>query len=392
MNVDPIVIVGAKRTPIGAFQGNLKQYTSTQLGAEVIRNLVDNLKIDQKLIDNVLMGCVLSAGLGQSPARQAALGGGLPLDVHTITISKVCGSGLQSVMIAADMLKADSAQCIIAGGMESMTQAPYLLDKARSGYRLGHGKIIDHMYYDGLEDAYQKGCLMGVFAEDTALKYNFSRQEQDTYAIRTIEKARQAQSDQAFTNEIIPLKIKGVDTPLIIDEPPTKGNIEKIPLLKPVFRDQGTVTAATSSAIADGAAAVMVCRESFALKQGLEPLARIISYATHSQEPAWYTTAPVMAIKKALGKAGWTAEEVGLYEINEAFAVVPMAVIKEVKLDPEKVNVHGGACALGHPIGASGARVLVTLIHAMQRHHQPKGIASLCIGGGEGVAMAIELY
>jgi len=339
------------------------------------------------------MGCVLPAGQGQAPARQAALGAGLPLSVGCTTVNKMCGSGMKAAMLAHDGLLAGSADIVVAGGMESMTNAPYLLPKARSGLRMGHGQVLDHMFYDGLEDAYDKGRLMGTFAEECAGSYKFSREAQDDFAIQSLKRARQANSDGSFAWEITPLAIKaGKDEKFIErDEQPFKANLEKIPTLKPAFRKDGTVTAANSSSISDGAAALVLMRRSTAEKRGLAPLAAIVGHSTHAQQPALFTTAPVGAIKKLFEKTNWRAGDVDLYEINEAFAVVTMAAMKEHGLPHDKVNVHGGACALGHPIGASGARILVTLIGALRKHGGKRGVASLCIGGGEATAMAIEL-
>jgi acetyl-CoA C-acetyltransferase len=392
MHNDPIVIVAAARTPMGGFQGELKSFTAPELGAAAIRAAVERAQIRPEEVQEVIMGCVLPAGQGQAPARQAALGAGLPLATGCTTVNKMCGSGMKAAMFAHDGLLSEGS-IVVAGGMESMTNAPYLLPKARSGLRMGHGQVIDHMFYDGLEDAYDKGRLMGSFAEDCASKYQFSRESQDAFAITSLKRAQQANKEGWFAWEIAPLAIKaGKDEKFIeIDEQPFKANLEKIPSLKPAFRREGTVTAANSSSISDGAAALVMMRRSTAEKRGLSPLALVVGHSTHAQEPGLFTTAPVGAIRKLFEKTGWTAGKVDLYEINEAFAVVTMAAMKEHGLPHEKVNVHGGACALGHPIGASGARILVTLIGALRKYGLKRGVASLCIGGGEATAMAIEL-
>ncbi|HZQ74328.1 MAG TPA: acetyl-CoA C-acetyltransferase [Burkholderiales bacterium] len=393
MHSDPIVIVSAARTPMGAFQGELKGFSAPQLGAAAIRAAVERAKLHAEDVEEVIMGCVLPAGQGQAPARQASLGAGLPLAAGCTTVNKMCGSGMKAAMLAHDLLRAGSAEVIVAGGMESMTNAPYLLPKARAGLRMGHGQVLDHMFLDGLEDAYDKGRLMGTFAEDCAAKYQFSREAQDDFALQSLKRAQRANTDGAFAWETTPLAIKAGKEEKFVekDEQPFKANLEKIPTLKPAFRKDGTVTAANSSSISDGAAALVLMRRSQAEKRGLAPLAAVIGHATHAQEPGWFTTAPVGAMKKLLEKTGWTAGEVDLFEVNEAFAVVTMAAMKELGLSHGKVNVHGGACALGHPIGASGARILVTLIGALRKHGGRKGVASLCIGGGEATAMAIEL-
>jgi len=393
MKPDPIVIVSAARTPMGAFQGGLSGFAATELGAAAIRAAVERAKLQPADIQEVIMGCVLPAGQGQAPARQAALGAGLPLAAGCTTVNKMCGSGMKAAMLAHDELLAGSVELIVAGGMESMTNAPYLLPKARAGLRMGHGQVIDHMFYDGLEDAYDKGRLMGTFAEDCAQKYAFSRQAQDEFAIASLERAQKANKEGWFAWETTPLAIKaGKDEKFIeTDEQPFKANFEKIPTLKPAFRKDGTVTAANSSSISDGAAALVLMRRSTAEKRGLAPLATIVGHATHAQEPGWFTTAPVGAMQKLFARTGWSADQVDLFEINEAFAVVPMAAMKEHRLPHEKVNVHGGACALGHPIGASGARILVTLIGALRKYGGKRGVATLCIGGGEATAMAIEI-
>jgi acetyl-CoA C-acetyltransferase len=393
MNNDPIVIVSAARTPMGAFQGELKSFAAPELGAAAIRAAVERAKLKPEDVQEALMGCVLPAGQGQAPARQAALGAGLPLSVGCTTINKMCGSGMKAAMLAHDALLAGSADIIVSGGMESMTNAPYLLPKARAGLRMGHGQVLDHMFFDGLEDAYDKGRLMGSFAEECAGSYKFSREAQDAFAITSLERAKDANSNGSFAWEITPIAIKaGKDENFIeLDEQPFKANLAKIPALKPAFRKDGTVTAANSSSISDGAAALVLMRRSTAEKRGLAPIATIIGHSTHAQQPAQFTTAPVGAIRKLFEKTGWTSDKVDLYEINEAFAVVTMAAMQEHKLPHDKVNVHGGACALGHPIGASGARILVTLIGALRKHGGKRGVASLCIGGGEATAMAIEL-
>jgi acetyl-CoA C-acetyltransferase len=393
MNPDPIVIVSAARTPMGAFQGELKGFAAPELGAAAIRAAVERAKLRPEDVQEVIMGCVLPAGQGQAPARQASLGAGLPLSAGCTTVNKMCGSGMKAAMFAHDLLVSQSAEIIVAGGMESMSNAPYLLPKARAGLRMGHGQVLDHMFYDGLEDAYDKGRLMGTFAEDCAQKYSFSRESQDSFAIASLQRAQQANKEGWFAWETTPIAIKAGKEQKFVetDEQPFKANLEKIPTLKPAFRKDGTVTAANSSSISDGAAALVMMRRSSAERRGLAPLAVVMGQATHAQEPGWFTTAPVAAIGKLFKKVNWTAKHVDLYEINEAFAVVTMAAMKEHGLPHEKVNVHGGACALGHPIGASGARILVTLIGALRKRGLRRGVASLCIGGGEATAMAIEL-
>ncbi len=393
MATDPIVIVSAARTPMGAFQGELKSFAAPELGAAAIRAAVERAKLKPEDVQEVLMGCVLPAGQGQAPARQASLGAGLPLAAGCTTVNKMCGSGMKAAMLAHDALLAGSFEVIVAGGMESMTNAPYLLPKARAGLRMGHGQVIDHMFLDGLEDAYDKGRLMGSFAEDCAQKYKFSREAQDAFAIASLQRAQKANKEGWFAWETTPIAIKaGKDEKFIeTDEQPFKANLEKIPTLKPAFRKDGTVTAANSSSISDGAAALVLMRRSSAQKRGLAPLATIVGHSTHAQAPGWFTTAPVGAMNKLLERTGWGASQVDLYEINEAFAVVAMAAMQELGLPHDKVNVHGGACALGHPIGASGARILVTLIGALRKYGKKRGVASLCIGGGEATAMAIEL-
>lgn len=393
MSNDPIVIVSCARTPMGGFQGELKGFAAPELGAAAIRAAIERGKVKPEEVQEVIMGCVLPAGQGQAPARQASLGAGLPLAAGCTTINKMCGSGMKAAMFAHDLLAAGSAEVVVAGGMESMTNAPYLLPKARAGLRMGHGQVIDHMFYDGLEDAYEKGRLMGTFAEECAGSFGFTREQQDAFAIESLKRAQKANKEGWFAWETTPLAIKaGKDQKFIeTDEQPFKANLEKIPTLKPAFRKDGTVTAANSSSISDGAAALVLMRRSSAEKRGLAPIAVIAGHSTHAQEPALFTTAPVGAIRKLFERTGWSAGKVDLYEINEAFAVVTMAAMKEHGLPHDKVNVHGGACALGHPIGASGARILVTLIGALRKYGGRRGVASLCIGGGEATAMAIEL-
>ncbi len=388
-----IVITGMARTPMGAFQGTLKDASCAELGAASIRAALERSRVGADEVSETIMGCVLPAGQGQAPARQAALGAEMPLSVCCTTVNKMCGSGMKSAMLAHDLLLGGEERILVAGGMESMTNAPYLLPRARSGMRLGHGEVVDHMFLDGLEDAYDRGKLMGTFAEATAGRYGFSREAQDEFAIRSLTRAKKAIEEGIFKEEIVPVTIKGRkgDTLVETDETPLKANLEKIPTLKPAFAKDGTVTPANSSSISDGAAALVMMRESTAEKRGIRPIARILGHTEHAHEPAWFTTAPVTAIKKLLEKLEWNAGDVDLYEINEAFAVVTMAAISELELDPEKVNVHGGACALGHPIGASGARIIVTLLAALKHHGQRRGLASLCIGGGEATALAVEL-
>ena len=390
---DPVVIVSAARTPMGGFQGELKNFAAPELGAAAIRAAVERAGIKPEDVQEVIMGCVLPAGLGQAPARQASLGAGLPLTAGCTTVNKMCGSGMKAAMFAHDLLVAGSNEIIVAGGMESMTNAPYLMPKARSGYRMGHQQVLDHMFYDGLEDAYEKGRLMGSFAEDCAGTFQFTREAQDQFAIASLQRAQKANTDGSYAWEITPLAVKqGKEQKFVeMDEQPFKANLDKIPMLKPAFRKDGTVTAANSSSISDGAAALVMMRRSSAEKRGLVPLAVVVGHSTHAQEPGLFATAPVGAIKKLFDKTGWNAKHVDLYEINEAFAVVTMAAMKEHQLPHEKVNVHGGACALGHPIGASGARIIVTLIGALRKHGGHRGVASLCIGGGEATALAIEI-
>ncbi len=389
MDHDPIVIVGAARTALGAFQGTFKAMSAPALGAAAITAALARAQVAADDVDEALMGCVLSAGIGQAPARQAALGAGLPQSVPCTTVSKVCGSGMKALMFGTDLIRAGSAEIVVAGGMESMSNAPYLLDRARAGMRLGHGRVLDHMFLDGLEDAYDKGRLMGTFAEDTAQHYQFTREAQDAFALRSLERARAAAEKGLFDGEIVAVTPpKGA--PVAADEQPGTARPDKIPTLKPAFRDGGTVTAANSSSISDGAAALVLMRLSEAEARGVKPLAVVRGHAAHAQAPAWFTTAPVAAITKLQERLGWSAADVDLYEINEAFAVVTMAAQKDLGLPDEKVNVHGGACALGHPIGASGARIVVTLLAALETYGLKRGIASLCIGGGEATALAVE--
>lgn len=388
MSSNAIVIVSAQRTPIGNFQGNLQSFSATDLGAAAIRGTFATAKIRPEVLDSVILGCVLPAGVGQAPARQASRGAGLPDKVGCTTVNKVCGSGMQALIYAHDALRAGSADVIIAGGMESMSNAPYLLPKARSGYRLGHQQTLDHLFYDGLEDAYEHK-LMGHYAEQCAQKYGFTREDQDAFALLSVQKARDASTKGFFNAEIVPLTLK--DQTISQDEGPQTARPEKIPLLKPAFAANGTITAANASSISDGAAALLLTTEEQALKLNLTPLARIVAHSSQAQEPNWFTTAPITAIEKLLKKTGWNINNVDLFEINEAFAVVTLATLKSLNLDPSRVNIHGGACALGHPLGASGARIVVTLIHALRTHGAKRGMATLCIGGGEATAIAVEL-
>ncbi|MFN7642516.1 MAG: acetyl-CoA C-acetyltransferase [Burkholderiales bacterium] len=395
---DPVVIVSVARTPIGAMMGELSGFAAHQLGSHAIRAAVERAGLKPEQVQEVIMGCVLPAGQGQAPARQATLGAGLPMSTGATTINKVCGSGMKAAMLAHDLLAVGSQDVVVAGGMESMSNAPYLMLKGRGGYRYGHGTLFDHMALDGLEDAYEKtpnggGKSMGQFAEDCAGKYTFTREEQDRYAITSTERAKTANTDGSFAWEIAGITVAGRKGDVVIDkdESPFKANPEKIPTLKPAFRKDGTVTAATSSSISDGAAALVMMRASTAEKLGVKPIARLVAHATHSQEPQWFTTAPVGAIAKLYAKTGWSTANVDLYEINEAFAVVAMAAMKEHGLPHEKVNLHGGAVALGHPIGASGARLIVSLIGGLRKSGGKRGVASLCIGGGEATAVAVEL-
>jgi acetyl-CoA C-acetyltransferase len=389
---DPIVIAAYARTPMGGFQGALSPLKATELGAAAIKAALERAGVKGDQVDKVFMGCVLPAGLGQAPARQAALGAGLPTSAEAVTVNKVCGSGLQSAIFAHDMLSAGSADVIVAGGMESMTNSPYLLAKHRAGARIGHDTVYDSMMLDGLEDAYS-GKAMGLFAEDTATAYQFTREMQDAFAMESLTRAKAAQASGAFDREIVPVEVKsrkGVET-ISVDEQAQKSDPAKIPTLRPAFIPDGTVTAANSSSISDGAAALVVTRQSVADKLGMTVVARIVAHAAHAHEPAWFTTAPGPAMKKALDKAGWSVSDVDLFEVNEAFAVVAMAAMKDLSIPHDVLNVNGGACALGHPIGASGARLLSTLLSALQTRGGRKGVASLCIGGGEAVAMAVEL-
>ncbi|MFG1399494.1 acetyl-CoA C-acyltransferase [Roseixanthobacter pseudopolyaromaticivorans] len=389
---DPIVIVAAVRTPLGRFLGALAPAQAPQLGAHVIRAALERSGLSADRIDEVLMGCVLPAGQGQAPARQAARGGGLPDSTGATTVNKVCGSGMKATMLAHDLIAAGSTEIVVSGGMESMSNAPYLLPKARAGYRAGHAQVLDHMLLDGLEDAYEGGRPMGDFGEATAQAYQFTRDDQDAYAVETLTRARRAIADGDFKAEIAPyvLKAKAGDLLVADDENPLKVSPEKIPGLKPAFRPDGTITAASSSANADGAAALILTRRSIAEREGLPILAEIKAHATHSQDPAWFTTAPIPAIRKLLAKTGWAVDDVDLFEINEAFAAVAMAAQRDLSIPREKLNVNGGACALGHPIGATGARLIVTLLHALERRGMKKGVAALCIGGGEATAIAVE--
>jgi len=393
MHADPIVIVGAARTPLGGLQGDFATLAASDLGAVAIKAALERAGVEPAAVDKVIMGCVLPAGQGQAPARQASLKAGLPLATGCTTVNKMCGSAMEAAMLAHDALIAGSADIIVAGGMESMSNAPYLLPKARGGMRMGHGTVYDHMFLDGLEDAYDKGRLMGTFAEQCADRYGFTREAQDEFALRSLSRAIQATADGSFRWEIAPVTVSGRKGEVVIDrdEQPANANPDKISTLKPAFRKDGTVTAANSSSISDGGAALVLMRRSLAERRGLRPLAAILDHATHAQEPGWFTTAPVGAMQKLYAKVGWTPAEVDLYEINEAFAVVTMAAMKEHGLPAEKVNVHGGACALGHPIGASGARIIVTLLGALRKQGKKRGMASLCIGGGEATALALEL-
>jgi len=387
-----VVIVSAKRTPIGAFQGALTPLSATQLGTAAIKAAVEAAGLKGSDIQEVIMGCVLPAGLGQAPARQAALAAGIPNSVPATTINKMCGSALKAVMMAADQIRAGETDIIVAGGLESMSNAPYLLPKARGGYRMGHGEILDHMLYDGLQSPFD-GKSMGCFGDSTAAKYNFTRANQDAFAAESVRRAMRALEAGEFDAEVAPVTVKSRKGESVVarDETPGTCNIEKIPTLKPAFSKDGTVTAASSSSISDGAAAVIVMSAEAAKARGLKPLARILAYASHAQEPEWFTTAPVGAIRKTLTQLGWRSHDADLYEINEAFAAVPMAAMHDLDIDHARVNVNGGACALGHPVGATGARILTTLLHALKHRGKKRGIASLCIGGGEAVALAVEM-
>ena len=390
---DPIVIVGAARTPMGAFQGDFSSLSAHDLGGAAIKAAMERSGVKPDLVGEVLFGNCLMAGQGQAPARQAAFKGGLPKGAGAVTLSKMCGSGMKAAMFAHDMLLAGTHDVIVAGGMESMTNAPYLLLKGRGGYRMGHDRIFDHMMLDGLEDAYEAGRSMGTFGEDCAAKYKFTREAQDHFATTSVQRAQAATKSGAFAAEITPVTVKGRagETVISIDEGPGKAKLDKIATLKPAFKKDGTITAASSSSINDGAAALVMMRASTAAKLGCKPLARVVAHAMHAQEPEWFTTAPVGATQKVLAKAGWSVKDVQLWEVNEAFAVVPMALMKDLNVAHEIVNVNGGACALGHPIGCSGARIMVTLMHALKAHGLKKGVATLCIGGGEGTAVALEL-
>jgi acetyl-CoA C-acetyltransferase len=392
MNSDPVVILAARRTPVGAFQGAFSGVTGPQLGAVAIKAALADSGVAPSEVDETIMGCVLSAGLGQAPARQAALGAGIPASVPATTVNKMCGSAMRAVMLAADQLLAGSARIMVAGGLESMTNAPYLLPKARAGYRMGHQEVLDHMYFDGLQSPWD-GQLMGCFAEATSGRYEFTRRAQDDFAAESVRRAQAAVASGAFASEVAPVTAKTRKGETLIDKDETPGTLDvsKIPSLRPAFKKDGTVTAASSASISDGAAALVLTRESFAKERGLKPLARILGYTSFAREPEWFTLAPVGAIQKLLTRLEWRAADVDLYEVNEAFAVVAMAAMKDLGLDHEKVNVNGGACALGHPIGATGARILTTLIHALRSRGKKRGIASLCIGGGEATAIAIEL-
>jgi len=393
MTPDPIVILSYARTPMGSFQGALTGMSATELGAAAVKAAVARAGVEGAAIDKIYMGCVLAAGLGQAPARQAALKAGLPQSIEATTVNRMCGSGMQAAIMAADTLAAGSADIVVAGGMESMTNAPYLSPRHRAGARIGHDRLYDHMFLDGLEDAYESGRLMGSFAEESAGEYQFTRGQQDDYAIESLARAQKATANGAFAREIVAVEVAGRKGPTTVDtdEQPSKGDASKIPSLKPAFSPEGTITAANASSISDGAAALILTRQSVAERLGLTPVARIVSHAAHAQAPAKFTTAPVPAMQKALERAGWTAADVDLFEVNEAFACVAMIAMRDLGIGHDIVNVHGGATALGHPIGASGARLLATLLSALQTHGQRRGVASLCIGGGEATAMAVEL-
>ena len=392
MREDPIVIVGMARTPMGGFQGDLADATGPELGTTAIKGALADAGVKPEDVQEIIMGCVLQHGQRQGPARQAAINAGIPMSAGATTINKLCGSAMKATMLSHDLLVAGSNDIMVAGGFESMTNIPYMLPKGRGGLRMGHGQVLDAMFWDGLEDAYQPGKLMGHFAEATAERYQFTREQQDEFAIRSLNRAKKANEDGTFDREMVPMTVKGRKGERVVsrDEQPFTANIEKIPTLRPAFSKDGTVTPANSSSISDGAAALVMMRRSEAERRGLTPLVTIVAHSTHSQEPEWFTTAPVGALQTLYAKTGWTPDEVGLYEINEAFAVVPMAAMKEFNLSADKVNVHGGACALGHPVGASGARIIATLINAMYKYDVKKGVASLCIGGGEATAMAFE--
>jgi len=389
---DPIVIAGAARTPMGGFLGDLKDARAPDLGAVAIAAALQRSGVAAEDVDEVYMGIVLPAGLGQAPARQASRGAGVPDAAPCTTVNKMCGSGMKAAMLAHDGILAGAGRVMVAGGMESMSNAPYLLSKARAGYRMGHGQVVDHMFLDGLEDAYDKGRLMGTYAEDTATAYQFTRDSQDDFAVASLERAKTAIEDGTFSGEVTPVTVKGRkgDTVVARDEQPLKADLAKVRQLKPAFAADGTVTAANSSSISDGAAALVLMRRSEAEKRGLKPLAVIHGHASHAQEPAWFTTAPIGAVTKLMEKTGWSVADVDLFEINEAFAVVTMAAMRDLAIPHDKVNVHGGACALGHPIGASGARIVVTLLAALEKYDLKRGVATLCIGGGEATALAVE--
>jgi acetyl-CoA C-acetyltransferase len=393
MSTDPVVILSYARTPMGAMQGALSELSATDLGAAAVKAAVERAGVDGADVERIYMGCVLPAGLGQAPARQAAIKAGLPTSVQATTVNKVCGSGMQTVIMGAEALAAGSVDLVIAGGMESMTNAPYLLKKHRAGARIGHDTAYDHMFLDGLEDAYEPGRAMGTFAQDTANEYQLTRAEQDNYSIESLRRAQAAIAEGGFASEIVPVTVisRSGETVVDTDEAPGKGRPDKIPQLKPAFAKDGTITAATSSSISDGAAAVVLARESVALAKGAKPVARIVAHAAHAQAPKDFTTAPAGAVQKCLEKAGWSVDDVDLFEVNEAFACVAMFAMRDLGIPHEKINVHGGATALGHPIGASGTRIITTLIGALKRHGKKKGVASLCIGGGEATAVAIEL-
>jgi acetyl-CoA C-acetyltransferase len=393
MSSDPIVILSYARTPMGGFQGALSDVGATALGALAVSAAVERAGVAGDAVERIYMGCVLPAGLGQAPARQAALNGGLPQSVEATTVNKMCGSGMQAAIMGAEALAAGSVELLVAGGMESMTNAPYLLTKHRAGARIGHDRMFDHMYLDGLEDAYEPGKLMGAFAEDTAREYQFTRDQQDDYAIASLTRAQKAQGSGAFAREIAAVEVTGRKGTTIVDqdEQPAKGDASKIPTLRPAFAKDGTITAANASSISDGAAALVLTRASVAERLGRTPVARIVSHAAHAHAPARFTTAPVGAMQKALDRAGWSLGDVDLFEVNEAFAVVAMIAMRDLGISHDVLNVHGGACALGHPIGASGARILATLLSALETHGQTRGLASLCIGGGEATAVAVEL-
>lgn len=393
MKQESIVIAAARRTPIGAFQGVLSTLAAPDMSAAASRACIADVGIEPGDIDQAILGCVLAAGLGQAPARQAALAAGLPNSVGCTTVNKVCGSGMKAALVGQDMIRAGSARIALVGGMESMSNAPYLLPKARSGYRMGHQEIIDHMFYDGLQDAYDHN-MMGVFAERTATRFGLTRERQDAFAVESVKRARSAADNAAFDFELAPVLVpnRNGDASIEVDEEPGRANLERVPELRPAFAENGTVTAASSSTIADGAASLLLMSEREAQNRGVAPLARIAGHAGHAHEPEWFTTAPISAIRALLKQIAWSVDDVDLYEINEAFACVTLAVIEDLELDPARVNVNGGACALGHPIGASGARIIATLIHALRKRGGSRGIASLCIGGGEAMALAVEIF